>query len=277
MKKLLLALSSFICINVSAQSYIIMDNGVVLTMDRSSFIYDLSHDAYPQKVTLKGGKFFVEDNSVIATVDENGYLFRKYEFIPENIIGKGINYFLSGQGELYTVDTKGVVHIIEDQELKSAAHFGGNYFITLIDEEGQFGDLYTISKDGVLTKKVEALKVADIVSYGGSYFMNNRGIVHTIDADGNLSQKVDMRVGVIQKKGGNFFTDSSGMIFTVAQDGSLKIPAIPVGLKANSILKLGSNYFLDLSARLYVVDQDGNIFERFSRDHDFKNARVISL
>ena len=277
MKKLLLAVIASFSVSAFAQSYIIMDNGVVLTMDKSAYLYDLGHDAYPHKVTLKGGKYFVEENSVIATIDDSGYLYRKYEYIPENIIGKGINYFLSGQGELYTIDTKGVVKIITDEALKKAGHFGGNYLVTLIDDEGKLGDLYTINQDGVLTKKVEAFKVSDIVSFGGSYFMNNRGIVHTVDSEGNLSQRTDMRVGVIQKRGGNYFTDSSGMLFTVAQDGTLKLPAVPMGVKASNILKLGSNYFLDLQGRLFVVDQDGNIFERTSRDHDFKTARVISL
>jgi hypothetical protein len=278
MKKLLIACIAALSLSASAQSFLIMENGIVITTDKAGFAYDFGHYAYPQKITLKGGQYFVEENSILATIDENGLLYRKYEYIPENIIGKGINYFLSSEGELYTIDNKGVVRIFEEESLKKAVHFGGNYFAVVTDEEKKLANVYTVNKAGQhVQAKMDDFKISDVVAFGGTYFMNNRGVVHTITNDGLITPRTDMRVGIMVKKGGNYFTDSNGYLYTVAEDGSIRVPALPASLNLSKITKLGSNYFLDLSGRLFVVDHEGNVFERVMRDHDFRHARVISL
>lgn len=278
MKKLFLAALATLSLNAFAESFVVMDNGIVVTTDASGFAYDFGHYAFPQKITLKGGRFFVEENKVIATVDENGLLFRKYEVIPTAILGKGINYFLSESGSLFTIDEKGVLTIAEHPELKDAMNFGGNYFLLPTDAEKKTAELYTVHRDGTHAKAVrEPLKLGEIVAFGGTYFMNNRGIVTTISADGVVAPQPLMRVGVLVKRGGNYFVDSSNTIFTVAHDGTLKVPGIPVSLKTQNIVKLGSDYFLDLQGRFYTVDRDGNVWEREVKDIDFKHARVLSL
>lgn len=279
MKKLLIAALATLSINAFAQSYLIMDNGITITTDKSGFAYDFGIYAFPQKVTMKGGQYFVEENSVLATIDENGNLFRKYEVIPEKVIGKGLNYFLSDAGELYTIDSKGIVTLTVDENLKRAVNFGGNYFTVAHDQGSKMIDLYVVTKDGNYRKVElgESLKMKDVVAYGGSYFMTNRGLVYTVSTEGAVIPHPTTRVGIMQKRGGNYFTDSSGLFFTVAEDGTLIAPGLPISLKINSMSKLGSNYFLDLSGRLYTVDKDGNVFERMMRDHDFRNARIISL
>lgn len=260
-----------------AQSYIIMDNGIVITTDRSGFTYDIGEYSFPQKVTMKGGQYFVEENKILSTIDENGAMFRKYEVIPEKIIGKGMNYFLSATGDLHTIDQKGVPHVTTNEVFTKAVNFGGNYFTVVMDEATI--DLYTISRAGVVTKAelAENLKMKDVIAFGGSYFMTNRGVLHTITAEGKVVAMSHMRVGVLQKRGGNFFTDSSGLFFTVSEDGTLNMPGLPISLRINTITKLGSNYFLDISGRLYTVDKDGKVWERTMPDHDFRNARIISL
>lgn len=279
MKNLLAMAIAAFSLSAFSQSYMIMDSGSVLTSDNAGFVYDFGHTAFPQRVTLKGGSFFVEDNSIIVTVDEMGNLFRKYEVIPETIIGKGINYFLSSQGELYTIDSKGMVHFIVDENLKRAVNFGGHYFTVATDDTNSTLDLYIINRDGVHVKAAlpETLKIKDVVAFGGSYFVTNRGVLHTISLDGTVLAQPQVRVGVLQRRGGNYFTDTNGMFFTVAEDGMLQSPALPISLTISTMTKLGTNYFLDLSGRLFTVDKAGNVYERMMRDHDFRNARIISL
>lgn len=276
MKRLLLAALATLSLNAFAQSYIIMDNGITITTDTSGFSYDFGHYAFPQKVTMRGGQFFVEEGGILATIDENGLFFRKYELIPEKIKGKGINYFLSEEGALYTINKAGFVGLTESEMFKKAVNFGGNYFTVQVDE-GSLA-LMVVDRMGLVTRpEVPSLKVKDIVSFGGNYFMTNRGIVFSITDVGAVVPHDDMRVGIINKKGGNYFVDSSGYLYTVSQDGVLKMPALPLTLRVSTIMKLGSNYFIDQAGKLFVVDKNGNIFERAMRDHDFRNAKVISL
>lgn len=278
MKKFAFAMLMSFSVSAWAQSYIIMDNGITVTIDKAGFAYDVGDFAFPQKITMKGGQFFVEDNSILATVDEKGNLFRKYEQMPEKILGRGLNYFISDQGELFSIDTQGVLHISADEKFKAANFFGGNYFTVVTDVETKEMDLYTVNSLGVSTKAdLATFKMKDVAAYGGTYFMSNRGVVYTISQNGVVTPWPMVRVGVLQKRGGNYFIDSTGSIFTVAQDGTLLLPGIPMNLKLSSMTKLGATYFLDLSGRLFVIDHEGNIFERVMKDHDFRNARIISL
>lgn len=278
MKKLLLAVIAVLSLNAYSQSYIIMDNGITVTTDNSGYTYDFGHYAYPEKVVFKGGQFFVEEGGILATIDENGLLFRKYELIPQNIKGKGINYFLSAEGFLYGIDKKGFVQFSENELFKKALNFGGNYFTVATDDQGINADLYVVTAEGKPVKaSIPSLVVKDIISYGGTYFMNNRGIVFTVSIDGQVTPRDDMRIGILTKKGGNYFVDSSNTFYTVTESGEIIMPALPINLKITSIHRLGSTYFLDLNGKLYTVDKKGNVYERVMRDHDFHDAKIISL
>lgn len=278
MKKLLLAMLAAVSINTYAQSYIVMDNGIVVTTDTNGFAYDFGHYAFPQKVTLKGGQYFVEEGNILATIDENGLLFRKYELIPEKILGKGINYFISTEGFVYAIDKKGYVKVTESEIYKKAINFGGNYFTVALNEEKTELELYVVTAEGTIVKpEVPSLKVKDIISYGGNYLMNNRGIVFTVATSGIVTPKDEVRVGILSKRGGNYFIDSSNYFYTVSESGELVMPSLPVLMKVSTVLKLGSNYFIDQLGKFYTVDKNGQVFERPMRDHDFRLAKVISL
>lgn len=278
MKTLLLAALATLSFNAFSQSYVIMDNGIVVTTDNAGFTYDFGHYAFPAKVTLKGGQYFVEEGNILATIDENGLLFRKYELIPEKIKGKGINYFISEEGFIYVIDKRGYAKVTESEIYTKSVNFGGNYFTVALDAEKTQLELYVVTAEGEVVKpEVPNLKVKDIVAFGGTYFMTNRGIVFTVSADGKITSKDQMRVGVLQKRGGNYFIDSAGFFFTVSDNGDLIMPALPVSLRINTIQRLGTNYFIDQSGKLYVVDKSGNVFERVMRDHDFRLAKIISL
>lgn len=259
-----------------SQSFLIMDNGLIITTDTQGYVYDIGDYAFPLKITLKGGQYFVEDGNVLATVDENGVLFRKYEIIPKNLLGKGGSYFLSAEGTLTSVDHLGHVHVNTLEAFKGATNFGGNFF-TVQAAEGV--DLYIVKRTGEAMKAQlpDELSMENVIAFGGSYFMTNRGVLYTVTDEGEVKSHADRRMGVLQRQGGNYFTDSTGLLYTVGANGELRLPGLPINLSVHSISKLGANYFLDLSGRLYTVDQEGNVWEKMLDDHDFKNARIISL
>jgi hypothetical protein len=261
MKKLLLAILASFSFSAFTQSYIIMDNGITVTIDKAGFAYDVGNYAFPQKITMKGGQFFVEENTILATVDERGTLFRKYEQMPEKIIGRGMNYFISDLGDVFTINSQGGVHIVSDEKFKTANFFGGNYFTVVTDADKKEMDLYTVNSAGTLIKvELTNFKMKDVAAYGGTYFMSNRGVVYTVSQEGAVIPWPSVRVGVLQKRGGNYFIDTTGSIFTIGMDGTLQLPGIPMNLKLATITKLGSNYFLDISGRLFVIDHEGNVF-----------------
>jgi hypothetical protein len=261
-----------------SQSYLIMENGLVITTDTSGFAYDLGHWAYPNKVTLKGGQYFVEEGNILATIDENGLLFRKYELISEKIKGKGINYFLSEEGVVSMIDKNGLIHHTSSEVFQRAAKFGGNYFSVLSNTEVNFVEIYAVTSDGQIKKaELGTIKMNDIVTYGGIYFMSNRGVVFTVSDNGEVLSQETQRVGLIRKRGGNYFIDSSGLFFSVSHKGELRLPVLPASLRVNSIQRLGSNYFIDQQGRLFVVDKQGEVFERPMRDNDLRLAKIISL
>lgn len=272
MKILILLVLGTLSLNAFSQSYFALENGVTLSVDTSGYVYDFGHFTPVGRVTVKGGQYLVEDSNILVTVDEKGMLFRKYEMLPKQIIGKGINYFVGDNGAFYGINKLGYVNLIEDDEIiKTANKFGGNYFTTETDE------IYVVTADGnFVAVAVEGLKASDIITFGGNYFMTNRGVLYTVTTDGRIIDKKQDRLGIIVKKGGNYFVDTTGMVYTVTQDGSLKMPALPVSLRIQAMARLGSNYFMDGSGKLFTVDKDGNIFERWV-NYDLKSVKLISL
>lgn len=271
MKKLILAALATLSMNAFSQSYFVLENGVTLTVDTNGYVYDFGHFTPVNRVTVKGGQYLVEDTNVLVTVDERGGLFRKYELLPKQVVGKGINYFIGDNGSFYGLDTMGYVNLIEaDEKIKSATKFGGNFFMS--EQE-----IFIVKTDGTfVAAAAEGLKPTDIITFGGNYFMTNRGVLYTTTADGQIISKKQDRVGIIVKKGGNYFVDTTGMLYTIAQDGTLKLPALPVSLRIQAISRLGSNYFMDGAGKLFTVDKDGNVFERWI-NYDLKTTKIISL
>lgn len=278
MKSIFLALVATLSMSAFSQSYLILDNGITITTDTSGFSYDFGHYTFPQKVIIKGGQYFVEEGGILTTVDENGLLFRKYELIPSKIKGKGHNYFVSEEGFFYAFDKRGYLKVTESELYMNATNFGGNYFTVASNPEKTEIDLYVVTSEGVVTKvEVPELDPKDIVSFGGSYFMSNRGIVYTVSSVGEIVPQEKLRVGLLAKKGFNFFTDSAGHLFTVSETGELNLPALPINLEIGIIDKVGGNYFIDQAGSLFVVNKKGQVYERLMFDHDFTSTKIISL
>ena len=276
MKQLILLFCLLFTQTSWCQSYMVMNNGSILTTDKDGFVYDFGHYAYPHKISLKGGVFFIEENSILATIDENGMLYRKYEQIPKNILGKGINYFLSSEGELYMVDKAGTVKMKKEEDFQNATYFGGSFFFIALDD-GKI-EIVTINENGEFSRHADLMMdLSELVSIGGRYFMNRRGIVHTINTAGEVIVHSDMRVGLIDRRGGNFFTDSSGFIYTVTSEGELITPSVPMSFSTSNIVRNAANYMVDLQGRLFVVNSKGEIFQKQLSNIDFENIVIVSL
>jgi hypothetical protein len=134
-----------------------------------------------------------------------------------------------------------------------------------------------VTSDGAIRKTELEFKEREIVAFGGTYFMTNRGALYTVGLDGTVNLETVTRVGILQRRGGNYFVDSAGLLYTIAESGKLVLPSLPVSLRLTTVYRFGSNYFIDQAGRLFVVDRLGNIFEKSMRDHDFRQAKVISL
>jgi hypothetical protein len=277
MKTLLLFLSFLSCFNSFSQSYLIFDNGTVITLDRDGFSYDLGNYVFPQKVNVRGGNYYFEENKILTTIGDDGSLYRKFEILPEKINAKGFNFFFSDKGELFTIDSKGILKIQTRESFSLASYFGGNFFFLPSESDSSLLNLYVINTHGELVEIDQlSFKESEIAIVGGKYIMKTNGDLLTLGDNGEIVQNNDFRVGVIIKKGGNYFVDSSGIIFTIDEAGELKLPALPFGLKVELISKFGSRYFIDVLGQLFVIDSKGDISQRDVIDQDLRELRFVS-
>lgn len=278
MRNFLILMGLLFLLNAQAQSYVVLNNGVTLTIDKSGFIYDFSHFIPPYKITLNGGQFLAEENMLI-TVDDFGFLYRKDEKQPKNIAGKGMNYIISENGEVTTFDLNGFYYKYERNKVFRRAEsfgFGGNYFTILNDEKRS--ELYTINMNGnYFSITLNGLNPSEITTFGGNFFMTKKGIVYTVSRAGFVFDKREIKTGSMKKIGGNYFIDSNNVLYTISQDGFLIVPTLPETLKIEAITKLGANYMIDTDGRIFTVDSLGNIYERVIKAHDLRNVRVLSF
>ncbi len=278
MKLLLIFFTSICALKVYSQSYLVFDNGTVITIDSKGYVYDLGHYAIPQKINLRGARYFFEENKIISTVSEEGFLFQKFEMLPDKIIGKGQNYFLGAEGFLYIIDKKGTVTIQGGEDFKEAKFFGGRFFFLPLKDNPEEISINFISDEGeIKLLPLPTLRSDDIADVGGNYFINSKGELIVISQNGEIKLNPNIKVGVLEKKGGNYFIDSSSNLFTISSNGEVHLPELPYGLKTQMISKLGANYFLDTNARLFVIDNEGEIHERFIDDQDLRKIRVYGF
>jgi hypothetical protein len=278
MKNLIIAAIAMMSLNAFAQSYVIMSDGIVITLDRDANTFDGHNNTEIENISLKGGQFFVEGSNIITTIDDKGNLFRKFLAIPAGILGKGASYFVSEAGELFTINRMGFVTVTSDELYQSASTFGGNYFFTGTDSLLAQASLFTITADGAAVHtEVPGLHESEITIFGGNYFITNKGALYTISSEGVVTKRPEAMMSVIDKVGGNFFLTAENNLYTIAANGDLVLPGFSTTLRLKTITKLGSNFFIDLSGRLWGVDTAGNVFERVMTEYDFRDATVISL
>lgn len=264
-------------LKIHAQSYVILNNGVTLTTDKSGSVYDFGHFFLPYKVTGKGGQFFIMDKKLV-TVDESGFLYEK-NFKVSGIKGKGLNYLINDDDELVTLDAKGFYYVFnkDKKTFKKSSSFGGNYFLVNSDSRKNEFEIYTLNDKGnYFNISLPELNLANIKTFGGIYFQDQKGVVYTVNKDGFIFEKSMMQVGTISKTGGNFFIDSKGLLFTISEDGFLLLPNLPLSLNIKNITKTGSNYMIDSTGRLFIVTSKGEVVE-FSPNHDLTNSKILSI
>lgn len=279
MRNFLILLGLLFLINTHAQSYMVLNNGVVLTVDKNGFIYDFSHFIPPYKITLNGGQFLAEEEKLV-TIDDNGFLYRKDKAPPKKIAGKGANYIIAENGEVITFDVDGFLYKYEKNKIFRKAEsfgFGGLYFTVKTDEEKP-SELYTINMNGnYFAISLNGLNPTDITIFGGNFFRTKQGIIYTVSKAGFVFDKSTIKTASLKKNGGNYFIDANNLIYTISSDGFLIIPSLPASFKPELISKFGSNYMIDSEGRVFVVDALGNVLERAVTGHDLRNVRVLSF
>lgn len=274
MKKFLLVGLSLLSINSFAQSYMVLQNGVILTTDKGGLVYDFQQFVMPYKVAINGGQFFVE-NDKLTVIDEKGFIYNK-DMEVEKAVGKGNNYLINGDKDLITVAANGFVYKLKDEAFKKAIKFGGNFFVVTKDEKKKLVDLYTVNTKGNYFKiTVPGLNPMSITLFGGNYFQAS-GITYTVDKDGIIYSKSMLQIPAIKKMGGNFFIDHSNQLWSISETGLLSTPVLPTTFNIANIAKIGSNYMVDVNGNLFTVDSSGNVSQRVLPNHDLRDVKVLS-
>ena len=75
MKKLLLAFAILTSSVAFGQWMIVMKTGKVLTIDEQGMMYDLSNFILPYQIKEMGGRYLIDEDRKIRTVDHNGFMY----------------------------------------------------------------------------------------------------------------------------------------------------------------------------------------------------------
>lgn len=251
-------------VTAEAQSYMVRANGVVLTLDEKGFVYDLNQFVLPYMITVKGGMFYVTDKRVITTVDENGFFYRldpkQYE-APRKVEHSGYNYFLEGNGAVWSFDRNGLPTVGErNWDYRKPLYVGGKFFV-VEGKRREPGRLVVINDRGQVNEvSVAELDPATIRESGANWFVDTKKRLFTINADGQVGQALGVgQMGNLSAKGGNFLV-VDGSLLTVTEDA--RVNNLGSASRYGTISKLGSNYFLTQEGKLFVVDMNGTVIER---------------
>jgi len=279
MKRLLVAMAILTSTFAFSQSMLVMKNGKVLTIDEQGMIYDLGNFLLPYQVKQMGGRFLVDENRKLRTVDRNGLMYSKEteDKVPVNIEYFGENYFISKFGKMFTIDEQGFLFKAEkEREFRNIKIKGGSFVVAekRVGRE-KSSALFVVTNLGKIVEvNVPGLNLEQINHTGGNYFTTTKGILYTISADGFVYSKVDMGKfnGKELKKGGNFFT-AKGSLYSVSQNGLLMSVASTADL--GTIKFFGTNFFLTLDGRLFTISTSGAI-RNVPLDYKLSNISLFS-
>jgi len=273
MKKFFATALAVLSMNSFAQSYMVLDNGIVLTTTKTGDVNDLSNFALPRDVRISGGQFFVQHDKLV-TVNNSG-LFTT-DLTVRSFKGKGMNYIIDGS-QLITISAEGFYTKLKDDAFKKSDRFGGVFFTANNDEKKKTADLYTVGANGLYTKiMLDGFNAFDITLMGGNYFFV-KGVPYTVATTGFIYPKTDFNIPSVKMMGGNFFIDKENTLYTVAESGFLILPVVlPAELKISEITKVGANYMLDNENRLFTVDHQGNVQFKLVPGHDLKKVKLLS-
>lgn len=263
MKRLLLALALLTSSLAYSQSLLVFKNGKVLTIDEQGMVYDLGHFLLPYQIKHMGGRYLIDENRKLRTVDRNGLMFDKSDEgkAPVNIEYFGENFFISKFGKMYTVDEQGFLFEAEkEREFRNIKHRGGNFVIAEKKVETEkVLKIFTVSGQGtILEVSLPGVDLNRVNYVGGRFFTTSKGELFTVSTDGFVYSKKDMGRfnGWELKKGGNYFI-SNNNLFTVSDSGILSSAASSSDF--GSIRHFGTNFFITAAGQLFTVSSTGTL------------------
>lgn len=264
MKRWLVALTLLSTSIVHAQSMIVLKTGKVLTIDDRGLVFDLGNFILPYQIKELRGRYMVDEDRKLRTVDRAGFLYskEKEDKVPVNIETFGENYFISKFGRIFTIDDQGFVFRAEEKEreFKKLDAVGGTFFVGEKKVDGdKFPAFYVITNLGrILEVTIPNLDLTRITHTGGNYFTTSAGELFSVSADGFVYSKKDLGRfnGWELKRGGNYFL-ARGKVFTVAQSGI--VTEVAQASEIGGIKLYGTNFFITLSGKLYTISASGEL------------------
>ena len=262
MKRILLALTLLSSSLAFGQSMLVLKNGKVLTFDDQGMVYDLGNFLLPYQIKKMGGRYVIDEDRKLRTVDNKGLMYSKEEEdkVPVNIDYFGENYFISKFGRMFTVDDLGYFYKGEEKEreFRNVRKAGGNFIIADKKVDGkEVPAIFVITAQGsVVEVNVPGLKLLQVNYTGGNYFTTNSGDLYTVSSDGFIYSKKDLGnfLGYSLKRGGNYFVRGH-QLFTVAQNGILT--NVASSSEFSTIRYFGTNFFITRDGKLYTVSASG--------------------
>lgn len=279
MKFLFLALAILTTQAAFSQSMLVMKNGKVLTIDEQGMLYDLSNFLPPYQIKHMGGRYLVDENRRLRTVDRNGLMYNKEkeDKVPVKIEYFGENFFVSKFGKMYTIDESGFLFEAEkEREFRNITHKGGNFVIAEKKVESEkVKALYVVTNLGSIVEVTNAPIDLNLVNYVGGHFLTTtRGELFTISNDGFIYSKKDMGRfnGYDMKMGGNYFF-VYGDLYTVASSGIV----MSAGKSSDfgTIKHYGTNFFVNTAGKLFTVSSSGTV-RNIPLDYKLSDISVFS-
>lgn len=263
MKYLLLAFSLLSTKVALSQSIIVLNTGKVLTLDEQGMVYDLGNFLLPYKIKHMGGRYLIDEDRRLRTVDRNGLFYNKEkeDKAPMKIEHFGENYFISKFGKMYTIDEAGFLFEAEkEREFRNVKLKGGTFVIAEKKvEQDKTLALYVVTNLGRIVEVSNLPLDLNQVNYvGGQYFTTSRGELFSVSAEGYVYSKKDLGKfnGYEMKKGGNYFIVRDAL-YTVAQSGI--VSSAGVNREFTQVRHFGTNFFITNSGALYTVSTTGAV------------------
>lgn len=279
MKKLLVAFAILTSSVAFGQSMLIMKSGKVLTIDEQGMVYDLGNFILPYQIKQMGGRYLIDEDRKLRTVDRNGLMYAKdkEEKAPVNVEYYGDNYFISKFGKMFAFDEQGYLFKGErESEFRNVKKHGGN-FVVAEKRDGikKVSALYIVNNLGQTVElTVPGLNLEHINHAGGNYFTTTKGELYTVSADGFVFSKLAMGKfnGWELKKGGNYFF-AHNSLYSVSQAGLLM--SIASAADFGAIKHFGTNFFLTQDGRLFTISSTGTI-RNIPIDYKLSDISVFS-
>ena len=246
-----------------SQSMLVMNTGKVLTIDDQGMVYDLGNFLLPYQVKQMGGRYLIDEDRIIRTVDHNGLMYTKDKGYkaPVNIEYFGENYFISKLGKMFTFDEQGFVYKGDRKsEFRNIKNHGGNFVVAekKVHMEKVLA-LFVITKLGAIIEvNVPGLDLDQINYVGGNYFTTLKGELFTVSSDGFVYSKLEMGNfnGWQFKMGGNYFV-AHNSLYSVSETGLLM--SVASASDFGDFKDLGTNFFTTQDGRLFTISASGAI------------------